>query len=28
MSTDDARAEFDNVVEVKPYLRDADAPST
>jgi alkyl hydroperoxide reductase subunit AhpC len=27
MSTDDAKAQFDNVDEVKPYLRYADAPS-
>lgn len=28
MSTEDATARFDNVVEIKPYLRYADAPSS
>jgi alkyl hydroperoxide reductase subunit AhpC len=28
VSTDEAKARFDNVEEVKPYLRYADAPST
>jgi hypothetical protein len=28
MSTDDARARFQNVDEVKPYLRWADAPAS
>jgi alkyl hydroperoxide reductase subunit AhpC len=28
MSTDDARARFDNVEELKPYLRYADAPTS
>jgi len=28
MSTEDARAQFHNVEEIKPYLRYADAPST
>jgi len=28
MSTEDARSRFDNVEEVKPYLRFADAPTS
>lgn len=27
MGTEDARNEFDNVEEIEPYLRDADAPA-